>query len=113
MTDLFGPVFTGEELETAIVEFLGLWSPTYLALIERRFGLAPHKLPKVKSWVTTPQDPEKWAEDQLPSILIVSAGLAKAPTTDGAGNLRATWNVGLASVCSANTEENTRRLAHH
>jgi hypothetical protein len=112
MTDLFGPVFMGDELETAVVEHLRLWSPTYLALVERRAGLDPHALPDVRSWVTTPQDPEKWAEDQLPSILVVSTGLAKAPTVDGSGSLRATWNVGLASVVSANTEANTRHLAH-
>lgn len=111
MTDeVFGPITTSWEIEEVVVAHLKSWSPTYLAFMGRRAGKT---LPPVRSFVTTPRDPEKWAEDQLPAILVVSPGLAATPTIDGAGVLRAIWEVGLASITSAAEEADTRKMAHY
>jgi hypothetical protein len=109
---VFGEIILGDDVEAGVVAHLKAWMPTYLGELERQREIRAGKLPEVRSYTVTPQEPEKWAEDQLPAILVVSTGLADTPEQRGDGSLDAVWNVGISSICSAKDEPNTRRVAH-
>lgn len=109
---IFGPILTGDDVEKAVVAHLKTWSTTYLAEMERQTERAVESLPAVRSFTTTPREPEKWPEDQLPAILVVSPGLAAVPEVHGDGTMRATWQVGIAAIVEARSEAATRTAAH-
>lgn len=112
MTDLFGPIVTGHDVEEAVRDHLKNFSVTYLAEMERITGRDPEKLPKVRSWTIEPDEPAtKWPEDQFPAVVIVSPGLAEKPEVEGDGTVYATWTIGLAALTSAKTEQGSRETA--
>lgn len=109
---IFGDILTGDDVEKAVVAHLKNWSRTYLAELERQTDRTADSLPQVRSFTTTPREPEKWPEDQLPAILVVSPGLADVPNLQGDGQMRATWSVGIAAIVEARSEAATRTGAH-
>jgi hypothetical protein len=112
MSDLFGPIVTGHDVEEAVRDHLKEWSVTYLAEMERLTGRDPETLPKVRSWTIEPDEPAtKWPEDQFPAVVVVSPGLVEQPYVEGDGTVYATWTIGLAALTSARTEQATRELA--
>lgn len=108
---VFGAIVTGYEVEQGVISHLQNWMPTYLAEMERVTEREPETLPQPRSWTTVPRQADKWPEDQLPAVLVVSTGLTDEPKNDGDGNTRAIWSIGLAVICSANTEELTHEFA--
>lgn len=108
---IFGPIVTGWEVERAVLAHLKNWMPTYMGEIERRTGLTAQTLPLPRSWTVSPEAIDKWPEDQLPAVVCVSTGLVGEPHKEGGGDVRATWSIGLATVCSANTEDKTHYFA--
>lgn len=107
---VFGPIKTGYEVEQAVIAHLKRWMATYLAELERISELEAESLPMVRSW-TTQASTEKWPEDQLPAVLVVSTGLTDQPRSEGDGTTHATWRIGLAAICSARTEAKTHAFA--
>jgi len=101
-----GPIVSGRDVELAALALLRRWSGTYLAEAERQRGYAPGQLPRIRGWATS-SDFEKWPEDQLPCVLLVSPGLAEAPRPDGAGFYRASFSLGFAVIVSTATMEET------
>lgn len=108
----FGQILTGTDVENAVTEHLKAWSPTYLAELERQSGRDPEALPRVKSWNVVPAEPEKWPENQLPAVLVISPGLIGEPEEEGDGKTYATWNLSLSAICSAKSGKAPRQLAH-
>jgi hypothetical protein len=104
---IFGRIVTGADVEQWCLETLAKWSGTYLAEVERQHGITAGQLSRVRAWQTTPSL-DKWPEDQLPAVLLVSVGLAERPVRDGSGKWRARWQMGLACVCSARTQAESR-----
>jgi hypothetical protein len=47
---------------------------------------------------------ERWAEDQFPTILVMSTGLAAPPKAEGSGRVRATWACGIAAITEGGGE---------
>lgn len=107
---VFGPLVTGADVENAARDTLKAWARDYLAWAERLTGRDPQALPLPRSWITSP-DLERWPEDQLPSVLLISPGLAEPPTRDGRGHYRAKFALGIAVVVSARDRAVTDELA--
>jgi hypothetical protein len=105
-----GPIVTGAEVEQAALDVLRRWSSTYLAHLEVQHGLEPGALPRLRAWTTAPEF-EKWPEDQLPAVLLVSPGISEEPLPDGAGYYRVRFSLGVAVIVSAASLADTARLA--
>ena len=107
---VFGRIMTARDVEQRCLDRLKLWSPTYLAELERQTGRTPGSLPTVRAW-TFANDFEKWVEDQLPAVLLLSTGLSDEPKKDGRAVWRGNWAVGLACIVSTSDLNNTSALA--
>jgi hypothetical protein len=107
---IFGPIVSGGDVEDWTFAVLKRWSCTYLAEIERQHGLTPGCLPEPKGWVPA-QSFDKWPEDQLPGLIVVSTGTTEAPVKTGEGSYRARWAIRLGVICSGATQAQSRRLA--
>lgn len=109
-TQAIGPIVTGRDVERAALALLKRWSGTYLAECERQRGRPLGSLPRIRTY-TTASEFEKWPEDQLPTLLLISPGLVEQPLPDGAGVYRAKFALGVAVVVSAATMNDTAELA--
>lgn len=113
---VFGPIVDDEDVQDAVVETVKKWISTYLALIERKKGLAPRSLPMPRSYVLSDDGSlNKKPEDQLPAIVVLTPGAGKrGPARDGSGVYMAGFVVNLAVIVSAGGEDPhlaTSRLA--
>lgn len=110
-TNIFGPIVSGTKVRHAMRSHLQLWFPTYLAEVARLEGLDPSKLPNFKSWVSALDLPGgKYAENQMPSCVIVAPGLATEPERLGGSHV-ATWALSVGCVVSGQDREGTFKLA--
>jgi hypothetical protein len=107
---VFERILTGYDVEQWCLALLRRWSDTYLSEVERQHSLEPETLARVRAWVTTPSF-DKWPEDQLPAVLLISVGLAEPPRRSGDGTYTARWQMGLGCVVSARTQELAHRNA--
>lgn len=107
---IFGRIVTGADVEQAALASLKKWSSTYLAELERQHGLAEGELPRVRSWTTSPSL-DKFPEDQLPAVVLISVGLAPPPEMTGGSVYNARWLLSIAAVVSTATQEASHRLA--
>lgn len=115
MTGIFGDFLTDWQVEQAVISHLREWMPDYLPHT-RRVGEAIREdefsdFPLPRSYSTTPREPERWKEEQLPAILLVSTGMIDTPRRDGDGLYRGKFSVGLGAICSAGEEEISKLLA--
>lgn len=112
LTPDYGPMIDGEQVESAALETLKLWLPSYVAAKERAMGLAPRTLPLVADagWAVS-TDIDRWPGPVLPSVLLASTGLADKPSRDGKGMYRARFTLGVAVVVSARDARAANRLA--
>lgn len=110
MTNVFGPIVTGADVEAAALATLQLWMTTYLAEIERQTGRSPHALPPIRSWEII-DDLARWPEDQVPAIVLASPGLAGEPQKGGDGTYQATWHLIVAVIASGRDRGSSRSLA--
>jgi hypothetical protein len=109
-TSAIGPIVSGHDVEQATLAVLRRWMPTYLAEAERQTGRVVGSLPVIRGW-TVATTFDKWPEDQLPAIVLISPGLASPPDADGGGEYRARFMLGAVVIVSAATEAATRELA--
>jgi hypothetical protein len=109
-TQAIGRIVTGRDVELAAMSLLKRWLGTYLAECERQRGFAPGALQRVRGWATA-ADFEKWPEDQLPCVLLVSPGLTESPVVASATEYRAKFSLGIAAIVSARTMDETAALA--
>lgn len=107
---IFGRMLTAHDVEQWVLTFLRRWSGTYIAEAERQHGYTAGDLQRVRGWGVTPSF-DKWPEDQLPAVLVVSPGLIPPPVRAGDGVWRATWRIEIGCICSARTREKSHELA--
>lgn len=103
----FGPIIVADQIELGAQVTLQKWFPTYLRELERNRGLDPNTIQDpitFNSRNTTELQPG----EQLPKCVIISPGLASRPASDGAGNYRASWRLGVGVVFSDEDEETAR-----
>jgi hypothetical protein len=106
---IFGTIKTRTDLEAAAKLTLQTWFSTYLAEVERQHDVVAGSYERPHSYTTT-NDFEKFDEDQLPAIIIVSPGMTAAPVKQGNGQYRTTWSLGVGVVCSGNDENDVRTM---
>lgn len=115
MTGVFGTFLTDWQVKQKVVEHLREWMPDYLPNARRNgealYGESFSDFPLPRSYTIVPREPDRWVEDQLPAILVVSTGPTEAPRRDGDGVYRGVFGIGVASICSAGSEELTGLFA--
>lgn len=79
---IFKDIKGGHTLELQVKVVLQRWLPTYLAEVERQHDLDAGTLPRPRSWKRT-NEFNKWPEDQIPAIIIISPGLVGKPIRHG------------------------------
>jgi hypothetical protein len=111
-TTIFGRIVTGDDVETWCLALFERWTSTYLAEVERQHGLAAGYWARPRAFVRVLSF-DKWPEDQLPVVMLVSTGIATPPVRHGDGMLKASWLLGLGVLCSARGEQETHDMARH
>jgi hypothetical protein len=107
---LFERIVTGHDVEQWVLELLRRWSGTYLSEVERQHGYEAGAIARVKGWAIGVSF-DKWPEDQLPAVIVVSPGLVPPPTKTGEGRYSARWRIDVGIVCSAATQEKSHEQA--
>jgi hypothetical protein len=105
----FGPIVTGNTVEQAVKRVLEERLDDYLGELERIEGYEPDAIERPRG-VVTASELEKWPEDQIPVVVIVSAATER-PVKRSHGDYEATWNLGVAPVVSDVNADETRKLA--
>jgi len=110
---LFGPLVHSGKVEKAVQDTLETWMPTYLREVERQHDKDQGVLPAPRSYrlVSETNDPVRWPEDQLPSVVIMCPGFAEEPVHHGSGLYRVRYGVSVAAMVSARDQGATRQLA--
>jgi len=101
---------SGADVEEWVLNCLQRWSGTYLSEVERQHGVAAGTLARVRYWEVAASF-DKWPEDQLPGVTVISPGLVPPPTKDGSSAYRARWQIRIGCICSARTQRETHVLA--
>lgn len=104
---IFGPLFGGDEIDSALIASLQTRMPAYLKEVVRQRGLEialeePNSISAVSEF-------ERWPEEQLPSIVIVNPGTVETPQKDGAGTYRARWEIEICVCVGGPNQPETRR----
>ena len=107
---IFKRIVTGHDVEQVTLKLFKRWFGTYLSEVERQHGITAGTLARPRGWSIAPSF-DKWPEDQLPAIVVVSVGLADVPVKDGRGTYRAKWDMVIGAVCSARTQEESRLMS--
>jgi hypothetical protein len=106
---IFDEIKTGTQLELAVIQTLATWMPTYLE--EMRLQLSREdKFPSPRTY-TNRNSFEKFMEDQLPLVIVVSPGLVSRPTAEGSGRFRAKWQLGTGIIASARNQAESNDLS--
>jgi hypothetical protein len=110
-TNLFGPIVTGKNVRTAMLDTVRRWFPTYVAELSRLDERAAEALPLFRSYASALDMPDgRFVEEQMPSCVVVAPGLITEPERHG-GFYVATWAVSVGAVISGQNKENTFDLA--
>lgn len=105
---VFGPILSPIDVRLAVRETVREWIETYLARVERHYGLEPRSLQLPKTYVMRDDGKlDKAPQDRLPAVVILSPGTAGKPKREGDGNYRASYAVSVAVVVSASTKNPT------
>ena len=76
LSDPFGPMVSGFDVEQAVVHCIRRWMPNYLRAFERQRGLEEGWLPFYRYQTPTSADTDRLREDDMPALAIVARGLA-------------------------------------
>jgi hypothetical protein len=104
---IFGELFGGDQIDSALIAVLKEWMPTYLREVGRQRELEI-ELERPRSYVAVSEF-ESWPEEQEPSIVIVNPGIAERPKMQGDGSFGALWPIEVCISCSAASQSEARR----
>jgi len=111
ISQVYGRILTATQVEAAMRTHMTTWLNDYIREMELQTGRATNSVPLPSSYKTS-ADFERWNEERLPEMVMVSPGLIGEPMGAGErGKYRATWGMALVTVVSANTKANTDALA--
>lgn len=105
-----GPIVAGDILEQAAIDTLRAWFPFYLGEIARQRGLDPGKYPNPRSYKITAEI-QKWPEDQIPAVQVISPGEVEGLQNDDDGYYRARHALGVAVVVDGQDQSTTNQAA--
>lgn len=115
-----GPMVSGYAIEAAVEATLRNWLTAYLCEAERQHGLEAGLTAWPRGWAHTGSDLEKFAQDQLPCVVIMAGGVVDRPVYQAMpvpighiavprGNMTATFSVELAVIFNAAYDRSSRR----
>jgi hypothetical protein len=107
---IFGRIVTGSDVEDWCIALFKRWISTYLSEVERQHELAQGYYARPRSFVRAISF-DQWPEDQLPRLVMTSAGQATPPTKDSRGLYTCRWVMGFGCVCSARYQEEAHEMA--
>lgn len=110
MASSYGQIIPGFAVEHGVEATLREWMDEYTAEIKDQWGDACPVLPPIRSYGTR-SEAQKWVDDQLPAIVVVSPGIEGKPMVSGDGWIEAIYRVGVVVFCSGKTEKETRNRA--
>jgi len=107
-----GTLKTSSTIETAVIDRLRAWMPSYIADVERQNDLEPGSAASIKSIraVSDPNDSARRPEDQLPAVLVAVSSTSEKPKKDADGYYSAPYTLGVMVVTATNSEQNSRHL---
>lgn len=107
-------IVTDDQVENAILAMLRNWVPFYLADVEEQVGLERgyYERPVESSYIVR-DDFDKWPEEMLPCVVVVSLGPIDQPVKDGRWSFRTNWLIGVLGVASGLDQVSSRRAAYH
>lgn len=113
MSGEFGSIITDDMVEDVVVACIKRWFSTFFGEVEEAVGLERgfYQRPPEGSYFVR-NDMEKWPEEMLPAIVVVSTGLVDRPVKDGKGTFRAKWSIGVGVVASSIAQDESRRYAY-
>jgi len=97
-------------VENAVEATIREWIGEYTAELRDQYGDLCPELPPIRSYGTR-SEAQKWVDDQLPAVVIVSPGVDGEPLVSGDGWIEAPFRVGVIVFCSGQTEKDTRNRA--
>jgi hypothetical protein len=109
----FGPLIGLPDVETAILDTLRAWLPTYLSELERQKGLQPRSLgrPPAADSYHGGDDFDSWEEDSTPEVIVVCEPTGEAERT--AAGVFQWYEVQVGCVLIADDEDIARNQAGH
>lgn len=97
-----------DQIEDKIVEILKEWMESELYLLTKNRSLEMLALPL--SYNVRPEN-DKFTEDHLPAVIVVSPGTEGPPRKDGSGTYEANWKVSVVVIVNGNSRQTTNRNA--
>ena len=94
---IYGRIITGATVERAALQTIRKYAPQYIRETCRQVGRDP--LPDPRGYIVASTF-DKWPEDQLPVVVVISPGWAGRPRRAGDGRALAPWSLaaGIVSV---------------
>lgn len=108
---IFARTITDDQVEDAVVLTLKKWFSTELRVIEEDLGLTPGFYSRPRAWEIH-GDFDKFPEEQLPAVVVISAGTTDTPIKDGGKKYRAHFDIAIAVFASSLDMNRSRRFAY-
>jgi hypothetical protein len=105
---VYGPIVTGATVERAVLALLRERATEYIGEACRQLAREP--LPEPRGYIVASAF-DKWPEDQLPVVVVISPGWNGRPRRDGRGAALVPWGLTVAVVASAMSLAKTRENA--
>lgn len=106
---VFGPIVIPDDVTRAVEQHVRTWQRSYLDHVAVGRGFS-RRLPSIRSYRTTNERPERWADDPLPTLVIVTED-PEGYARDGDGSAEILFPVGLAVVVTAAGQRAASKLA--
>jgi hypothetical protein len=100
---VFKNIVVAAQIEEATINQLVKWFPTYIREMERLNDLPIGEIPYPKYYTNRNSFDIQPGED-WPKVVVISPGLAEAPTAKGDGQYYASWRLGVGVGCAATSE---------
>jgi hypothetical protein len=107
---VFGRIVTADDVERAALQTLKDHAEVYIAEAERQAGREIGAMARPCGFIVATQF-EKWPEDQLPVVVLISPGWAGPSRRLGDGSVIARWSLAVGVIHSAAQIERTRSNA--
>lgn len=110
---VFGSIIPNDVIEDAVISTLRKWMPTYLSEVERQLGLEPpyYKRPEYGAY-TVRADFDKFPEEMLPLVVVVSPGLTDDPPKRGRDKTYSgRFQINVTCIVSSTDQTSTRHAA--
>lgn len=111
---VLGPLKGTIDVRRAVKETIQEWIETYIAAVERHYGLDPKTIALPKSYVFSDDGSlDKSPEDQVPCVVILVPATAERAKREGTGAYRVKWNVTVSVIVSSFSQSFTSDLAQY